>query len=115
MTGPHTIKISLAHEAIRSTVEIDGHDITPMVLGVSVTANVGALTVVSLQLSGRVEIEGAAEVVAELLQRPESAPLSPGRCPHDGTDRIQRISGMGDTPSYDLCLECNTPLPTKEA
>jgi hypothetical protein len=62
---PRTISIVLGQRAIKSTVAIDGVDITSSVTGFEVSAHVHDLTRVTLFLSAAVEITGEA---GELLK-----------------------------------------------
>lgn len=61
------IKIHLARQAAYSRVEINGIDISDHVRGVSVSAEVGAITIVKLELSDEVEIDGDPAVIEKLV------------------------------------------------
>jgi hypothetical protein len=66
-----TVAIHLGQRAIKSTVAIDGVDITRSVIGVEVKAHVNDLTLVTLFLSAGVELTGE---VGEVLKSIPDAP-----------------------------------------
>jgi len=64
---PRTIAIVLGRRSDDSRVFIDGVDISSSVMGVDISAHVGAVSVVTLKLSTRVEITGeAGEIIKSL-------------------------------------------------